>query len=314
MDRISTSTAVPDLFGAGKPGFRDGNKALGILPTDLNALLFNSIQEELMSVIEGAGLAADDADFTQLRQAIQAMIINGQKSVIIHDAVFEASVADGNAVYWHVGNGEFTKALADGSTAQNAVGFADVTNEKVYAFGAAPIFTGLTPGAYYLDGTTPGAITAVAPATNIVKLGLAVSATEIYVDIDAGYVITDASETQKGLIEIATSTEIQTGTDTTRAVTPEGLAHIVIGVGQTWQNVLGSRAAGVTYTNTTGRPILVNIVLSTGTAGRTFIVNGINVASFDNSGAVDFSSAIVPAGGTYSISGAASISLWSELR
>lgn len=38
-------------------------------------------------------------------------------------------------------------------------------------------------------------------------------------------------------------------------------SHFPIGVGQTWQNVTSSRAAGTTYTNTTGRSILVSIAL-----------------------------------------------------
>jgi hypothetical protein len=166
------------------PYFTEGNPSLGVPATQPGPWWFHMITEEMRKVITDAGLTPDHTDLTQLSAAIQAMIINGQKSVIIHDAVFEASVADEDVVYWHAGNGEFTKAVADGSAAQNAVGFADVTNEKVYAFGSAPIFSGLTPGAYYLDGTTPGAITSTPPAANIVKLGLAVSATEIYVDID----------------------------------------------------------------------------------------------------------------------------------
>ncbi len=32
-----------------------------------------------------------------------------------------------------------------------------------------------------------------------------------------------------------------------------------IGVGQTWQDVTASRVAGTTYTNSTGRPIYINI-------------------------------------------------------
>ena len=48
--------------------------------------------------------------------------------------------------------------------------------------------------------------------------------------IDAGYMIAsvpDASETVKGIVELATTTEATTGTDTTRAVTPAGLAAAV---------------------------------------------------------------------------------------
>lgn len=34
--------------------------------------------------------------------------------------------------------------------------------------------------------------------------------------------------------------------------------NLGIGAGQTWQDVLASRASEVTYTNTTGRPILIS--------------------------------------------------------
>jgi len=52
MHRISTSTALADLFGVGKPGFRDGNKAAGVAATELNAAFCNAVQEELCSAIE----------------------------------------------------------------------------------------------------------------------------------------------------------------------------------------------------------------------------------------------------------------------
>jgi microcystin-dependent protein len=66
------------------------------------------------------------------------------------------------------------------------VGVADVTNSKVYAFGdAVGLFGGLTPGArYYLSGTVAGALTATAPSSNIVLVGIAKTATEMFVDID----------------------------------------------------------------------------------------------------------------------------------
>ncbi|WP_208508363.1 hypothetical protein [Variovorax paradoxus] len=70
MKRITTLTADPNLFGAGKPGFRDGNLAIGQAPTDLNALWFNQLQEEVARVVEAAGIALDDADVTQLYEAL----------------------------------------------------------------------------------------------------------------------------------------------------------------------------------------------------------------------------------------------------
>ena len=48
------------------------------------------------------------------------------------------------------------------------------------------------------------------------------AATKKYVD-DKQVTAADASQTVKGIIEIATDAEVQTGTDTTRAVTPAGM-------------------------------------------------------------------------------------------
>lgn len=73
MRRITTATRATDLFGPGKDGFRDGNLALAILPTDLNADLFNQLQEEIANVVEGTGIALNGADMTQLLQAIRKL-------------------------------------------------------------------------------------------------------------------------------------------------------------------------------------------------------------------------------------------------
>lgn len=71
MDRISTSTKAVDLFGSGKHGFKDGNLALGISPTDFNAAFFNDLQEEPLSIIEIAGIAPAAGQRDQMAKAIQ---------------------------------------------------------------------------------------------------------------------------------------------------------------------------------------------------------------------------------------------------
>jgi len=80
---------------------------------------------------------------------------------------------------------------------------------------------------------------------------------------------------------------------------------------QTWQALSGSRSTGVTYTNSTGLPIMVCISTGGGGTGD-FSVNGINLARLDASG-YQTASGIVPNGGTYSLSGN-SIVFWAELR
>lgn len=73
MKRIDTATRAVNLFGTGKDGFKNGDLSAGDPPTDLNAGWFNGAQEELMTVIEGAGLAPSGGDLTQLWQALQVL-------------------------------------------------------------------------------------------------------------------------------------------------------------------------------------------------------------------------------------------------
>ena len=97
------------------------------------------------------------------------------------------------------------------------------------------------------------------------------------------------------------------GTNTTQLATTAFVAATAVGVGQTWQDVKASRPVGVTYTNTTGRPIMVAI----DTSGETVIVDGLQLVASGPYG-VQF---IVPAGSTYSVpAGGGGIDRWLELR
>ena len=117
-----------------------------------------------------------------------------------------------------------------------------------------------------------------------------------------------------------------TGTSTDLPMSQAAVTNAInsssIGVGQTWQNVTASRAFATTYTNTTGRPITVNVGTVRRpdiTATMTATVGGV---SFD----VDFTSSgaqnrligvfIVPSGATYQVSTDQAFSLqqWMELR
>ena len=89
MHRIDSATKAPDLFGAGKDGWKDGNKALGILATDLTAAFFNDLQENLAGLIETAGLALAKGDNAQL---VTALIKKG-----FQEHLFNIAVAGGTA-------------------------------------------------------------------------------------------------------------------------------------------------------------------------------------------------------------------------
>ena len=92
-----------------------------------------------------------------------------------------------------------------------------------------------------------------------------------------------------------------------------------IGYGQTWQDVITSRALGTTYTNSTGRPIAVSVTVIGGSPGLQLLINGL-IVSRQHTAAVSGSiysnlQAVIPPGATYSavlIGG--SLSTWTELR
>ena len=133
-----------------------------------------------------------------------------------------------------------------------------------------------------------------------------------------------ASETVAGIAEIATQTETNTGTDDERFVTPlkfkTRIDAISLGIGQTWQDVTGSRSVNTTYTNTTGRPIVVVAGMTIGntTTFTNLIVGGVNAWRQQGSGNGGYTYdmiAIVPDGVSYSISGGSPTkSSWRELR
>ncbi len=72
MQRIDTASKAVDLFGAGKHGFKDGNVGLGIAATQFNAAICNNVQEEIVRVVEAAGITLNGTVYTQLLAALSA--------------------------------------------------------------------------------------------------------------------------------------------------------------------------------------------------------------------------------------------------
>jgi hypothetical protein len=103
-----------------------------------------------------------------------------------------------------------------------------------------------------------------------------------------------------------------------------------IGIGQTWQNVTGSRSYGTTYTNSTGKPIYVSVSGSSSSpagGGIQFYINGALIAqqgATQNASILSYHNItmIVPNGATYSANaipggggqGGSGLSIWAELR
>ena len=99
---------------------------------------------------------------------------------------------------------------------------------------------------------------------------------------------------------------------------------VPIGVGQTWTDVSASRASGVIYTNSTGRPITVSVAAGAATFSYVYAyVDGLLVARQQSRDSATTTSQgggffIVPAGSTYEVdldaNGSTAVGLWVELR
>lgn len=140
-----------------------------------------------------------------------------------------------------------------------------------------------TPSPVVLEGSTSGTVTLAAPA------------------VSGSTVITFPAVTGT----VAITSELQQ-----------------IGVGQTWQDVTATRALTTTYTNSTGKPIMVNVRVTVNSVSTMALsVDSIAVAAVrnDNGSVVSSTlSAIVPDGSTYNVTksgaGTGTINVWAELR
>jgi len=164
-----------------------------------------------------------------------------------------------------------------------------------------------------IAGDTSGSITVAAPA-------VAGSGTVLTLPATTGTVLTTTGGVTPGT---AGNVLTSNGTTWTSAAAGGG-----IGSGQTWTNVTSSRSMGTTYTNSTGKPILVLITFNgSGPGARHDVyIDSVNIAQcyatdyYSGSAATthyQMGTFIVPNGSTYSDNtgnGSPSILLWFELR
>lgn len=127
-----------------------------------------------------------------------------------------------------------------------------------------------------------------------------------------------ATETALGVVELATQTEVNTGTDDERAVTPKKLKAISFGQTGSYADVTASRLGDTLYTNTKNVPLVVAITAgaqaSTNPNKSSIICGGLE-ALYVASSAGSFISTqliVVPVGGSYKLNNPLSIVKWME--
>jgi len=110
MDRIDDPTAEADKFGAGKDGFTEGDPGL-VDPTAVSAAWLDGVQEEIVAVIEDAGLTPSNASLAQLLAALKIftryVVVDVSGSAAGSSVNFALSQASSNG---DLINGDFTLA------------------------------------------------------------------------------------------------------------------------------------------------------------------------------------------------------------
>lgn len=215
----------------------------------------------------------------------------------------------------------------------------DIANQTASA-ARADINLGLKALASLSSGATAPATTYANmlwydTTTSILKLRNAANSAWInvgYVDqAGAAYSLLDdtkvvnTSGTQTGLLGDQTTAVWQAGTGTTESlVSPAKVKAAIdtqtVGVGQTWQDVTGTRGSGTSYQNMTGKPIQVSVSEhQPSTSNRYFQISVDNVTWVNVSRATEFNDwkqnhfVIIPSGNYYRLA-TGSFTHWAELR
>ncbi|MDO9501379.1 hypothetical protein [Falsiroseomonas sp.] len=115
MDRTSAANFID--IGGGRRGFRNRNLGTGVRGTTHDAADRNALQEEIMAVIEAAGLVPNSADWTQLLAALRNMFGGGIQAFPSNGTfVVPAGVFEVDVEVWGPGGGGSgsTNGVADG--------------------------------------------------------------------------------------------------------------------------------------------------------------------------------------------------------
>ena len=142
----------------------------------------------------------------------------------------------------------------------------------------------------------------------------------IFVRFDASLTLTNGAglvtQTGEDIITQGGDTCIlrATAADTVEVLSFTSAISYALGFGQTWQNVLASRALATNYTNTTGRPILVQVGVVGAGVVSSMLVDGVTVSAIGSAGGDRAThSAVVPNGSVYRVNNG-TLETWAELR
>ena len=130
----------------------------------------------------------------------------------------------------------------------------------------------------------------------------------------------DATTSVKGAVMLNNTLISTSETEALTAAQAKVLNDQAFGVNQSWQDVTANRALGITYTNSTGKPIQVSVVVqdTNSTNDLHFFVNGVSVIRMPDlvGGSSGFQqlTITVPSTQTYRLETANLLHSWVELK
>lgn len=109
IDDPSAATSLPTPEAAGAPGYwTEGNPVTGVPATLERASWFNSVQEELMSILAAAGVAPSKTTYTQVVQAIQTLtrqVLGNRQSMLAKSGAYTILPTDMGKIIYVAGAG-----------------------------------------------------------------------------------------------------------------------------------------------------------------------------------------------------------------
>lgn len=196
-------------------------------------------------------------------------------------------------------------------------GFAEWSPDLEYPIGA-----GVRVGAVWYRAKTQNTSKPPATSQNDWELFLNASAltyeNPLYIENNV-VKVRGATQIQSGIVQFSNDIEIAQKANVSKVVNPAQAFSMGLGVNQAWQNLTGQRISGQTYTNDTGKPIQISIVVRDSNAFSPVSLNigGVLVVDIPDLNVVQYISLdkIIPLGATYTLNaGNNTIVTWSELR
>lgn len=328
-----------------------------ITGSTLTAAEWNQLPQEVQNVITALGITLGSGDLNQLGKAIAGYVANGTfyTDSGVADAYVLSTVGSKQNAPGYTDGFEINFVTVNTNTGASTVNVAglgvkniklsggadpaagDITGrikcvfdssndwfeltdfptkieQKFNLYGLGGEFGAIIPGDDVLNITRGGFYTVLGSTANV-----PVSVTgSIYA------AARESADIQLIFVTSEPNPRVYIGRRFAAAITWVQLPNVdqILGVGQTWQDVTGSRAFGVTYTNTTGKPIEILVTPSISTNGTvTLSINGTVVSTLGSFAGTTGSetkplSAIIPDGDTYlltNVSGGVALT-WFELR